>query len=94
MRMSVAASDGHGVWAFRYSSEGIPPSLYFSTKVETLRQQHPDIRVFQKLSDNSRLIVSEPLGDLAGAWNEVPASTYGVVKLGPDNLKPFTPRTD
>lgn len=94
VRMSVAVSNGVNVWAFRYASEGQPPSLFFSTRVSTLREQHPDIPAFQALSDQSRLVVSEPLGDLEGAWNELPASSYGVVKLGPDNLKPFTPRTD
>ena len=94
MRMSVAVSDGQSLWVFRYSSEGQPPSLYFSTKVETLRDQYPEIPLFQKLSDESRLIVSEPLGDLAGAWNEVPASSYAVIREGDDELSPFTPRPD
>ena len=43
------------------------------------------------LSDETRLVVSEPLGDLAGAWNEVPESSYGVVQEGQDELLPFTP---
>ena len=38
-------------------------------------------------------IVSEPLGDLAGAWNEVPESSYGVVQAGQDELRPFAPRS-
>lgn len=92
MRMSVAVSNGRDVWAFRYSSEGQPPSLFFSTKVSTLREQHPDIAAFRELSDESRLVVSEPLGELEGAWNEVPASSYGVIQSGPDSLKSFTPR--
>ncbi|MGZ8311518.1 MAG: class II glutamine amidotransferase [Allosphingosinicella sp.] len=92
MRMSVAVSDGHSAWAFRYSSEGVPPSLYFSTKVATLRAQHPDISIFQTLTDESRLIVSEPIGDLAGAWNEVPASTYAMIRDGEDEINPFTPQ--
>ena len=71
-------------------SQGQPPSLYFSTKVSTLREQHPDIPVFQALSDNSRLVVSEPLGDLEGALDELPASSYGVVKLGPAIGSPST----
>ena len=45
------------------------------------------------LSAETRLIVSEPLGDLAGAWNEVPESSYVVVQEGQDELRPFTPRT-
>ena len=92
MRMSVAASDGQSIWAFRYSSEGQPPSLFYSTKVETLRDQYPDMPVFKALSDESRLVVSEPLGSLAGAWNEVPASHVGVIQPGQDELRPFTPR--
>jgi glutamine amidotransferase len=92
MRMSVAVSDGQSIWGFRYSSVGDPPSLYFSTKVETLRHQYPDMPIFQTLSDDSRLVVSEPLGDLEGAWNEVPASSYGVIRHGADELAPFTAR--
>ena len=92
MRMSVAVSDGQDIWAFRYSSDGEPPSLFYSTDVETLRHQHPDMPIFQTLSDESRLVVSEPLGDLAGVWNEVPASSYGVIRSGHDELRPFTPR--
>ncbi len=44
------------------------------------------------LSEESRLIVSEPLRDLPGAWNEVPESSYGLVCEGQDELRPFTPR--
>ena len=48
--------------------------------------------LFQEVSDNARLIVSEPLGDVAGVWNEVPESTYGIV--GPDRaeMRPFQPK--
>ena len=45
------------------------------------------------LSDETRAIVSEPLGDLAGAWNEVPESHAGAVQPGADELRPFTPRS-
>ncbi len=37
-------------------------------------------------------MLSEPLGDLAGAWNEVPEASWGVVKQGQDELHPFKPR--
>jgi glutamine amidotransferase len=92
MRMSVAVSDGESVWGFRYSSEGVPPSLYFSTDIGTLRAQYPDVSAFQTLSEESRLIVSEPLGNRAGVWNEVPPSSYGVVRPGPDEIGTFKPR--
>jgi glutamine amidotransferase len=90
--MTVATSDGKSVWAFRYSSERKSRSLFYSTDVATLRHQHPDNPVLHELSEDSRLVVSEPLGDLAGAWNEVPESHYGVVQEGEDELLPFTPR--
>lgn len=73
--MSVATTDGERVWAFRYASKGRPGSLFHSTDVTTLRRQHPDNPMLRGLSDEARLIVSEPLGELAGAWNEVPPSS-------------------
>jgi glutamine amidotransferase len=91
IQMTVATSDGEKIWAFRYSSEGRSRSLYFSTEVRTLRMLYPDDVRLQGLSDESRLIVSEPLGTLVGAWNEVPESTWGVVQPGRDELNTFTP---
>ena len=92
IQMTVATTDGTNVWAFRYSSEGQSRSLFYSTDVVTLRQLHPELEVLEGLSDESRLIVSEPLRDLPGAWNEVPESSYGVVRAGQDELRTFTPR--
>jgi hypothetical protein len=45
-----------------------------------------------QVAERTRHVVSEPLGDLAGAWNEVPESSYGVVHDGHDELHPFRPR--
>lgn len=92
IQMTVATTGGTSIWAFRYSSEGASRSLFFSTAVEALRAQYPDNPVLHQLSTEARLVVSEPLGDLAGAWNEVPESSYGVVQEGQDELRPFAPR--
>src|SRR5262249_29895016 len=91
IQMTVATTDGDSVWGFRYSSEGKSRSLFYSTDVATLRAQHPDNPVLHLVSDESRLVVSEPLGDLAGAWNEVPEASYGVVQEGQDELHEFRP---
>jgi predicted glutamine amidotransferase len=91
IQMTVATTDGERLWAFRYSSEGKSRSLYFSTDVRTLRELYPDDARFQEIGDESRLVVSEPLGDLPGVWNEVPEATYGVVQPGQDELHPFAP---
>jgi len=93
IQMTVATTNGSSVWAFRYSSEGTSRSLFYSTATETLRAQYPDNPVLHELSADTRLIVSEPLGDLEGVWNEVPESSYVVVREGQDELGPFTPRS-
>jgi predicted glutamine amidotransferase len=91
IQMTVATSDGESVWAFRYSSEGKSRSLYFSTDVTALRQLHPDADILRGLGDETRLVVSEPLGDLPGAWNAVPESAAGVVRPGTDEIRQFEP---
>jgi predicted glutamine amidotransferase len=93
IQMTVATTDGSSVWSFRYSSEGRSRSLFYSTDVSTLREQYPDRPLLHEVSEETRLVVSEPLDDLAGAWNEVPESTYGVIEAGRDELHPFTPRS-
>lgn len=92
MQGTVATTDGETVWAFRYSSEHRSRSLFHSTAIETLRHQYPDNPVLHELSPNTRLVVSEPLGDLVGAWNEVPESTYCVIADGGETMHEFIPR--
>jgi predicted glutamine amidotransferase len=92
IQMTVATTDGTRVWAFRYSSEGSSRSLFFSTDVQRLRELHPEMAVLEELGDETRLVVSEPLGDVSDAWNEVPESSWGVVQPGQDELWPFRPR--
>ena len=92
IQMTIATTDGKSVWAFRYSSEGKSRSLYYSNDVRTVRQLHPERLRLHELSDETRIIVSEPLVELAGAWTEVPESSYGVVQEGEDELHAFRPR--
>ncbi|MFB0631937.1 class II glutamine amidotransferase [Streptomyces sp. AB3(2024)] len=91
LQMTIAVTDGESVWAFRYSSQHESRSLFYSSRVDALRRLHPDVAFLQEVSDETRLIVSEPLGDLPGAWHEVPESSYGIVRSGEDGLFPFTP---
>ena len=92
LQMTVAVSDGQRLWAFRYSTQKQSRSLFYSTAVQTLRELHPDLTFLQGVSDETRLIVSEPLGDLPGAWNEVPESSFGVVEPGVNELHTITPQ--
>jgi predicted glutamine amidotransferase len=94
IQMTVATSDGTTLWAFRYSSEGKSRSLFYSTALSSLRELYPDLEAIQGLGDESQLIVSEPIRDLPGAWNEVPEASYGIVRPGQDELHSFQPLTN
>jgi glutamine amidotransferase len=91
VQMTVATTDGSSTWAFRYSSEGRSRSLFHSADATTLQRQYPENPVVQQLAADAHLVVSEPLGDLRGAWREVPESTCVTVRGGTETLTPFTP---
>jgi glutamine amidotransferase len=88
---TIATTDGESLWVFRYSSEGKSRSLFFTRDIPTLRREYPDREILREVSDDARLVVSEPIGDLPGAWVEVPEASYGVVSKGGDRLLPFVP---
>ena len=74
LQMTLATTNGERLWVFRYSTEQCSRSLYYSTNVRTLRELYPDNPRLAGVSEETRLVVSEPLSDLPGAWNEVPES--------------------
>ena len=88
---TVATTNGESIWASRYSSEGTSRTLFYTTDVPTLRKQQPERQILKEFSEDARLIVSEPLGDVAGVWNEVPESTCVIVHPGGAELRPFRP---
>jgi glutamine amidotransferase len=92
MQMTVATTDGERLWGFRYSTARQSRTLYASTAVTALREMYPDNPAFQNVSDEARVVVSEPLGDLAGVWNAIPESSYGIVEKGDDSLGEFRPQ--
>jgi glutamine amidotransferase len=94
LQMTVATADGERMWVFRYSTEGRSRSLFFSTAPETLKRMYPDDVRLAELSPESRIVVSEPLSSLPGAWNEVPESSWGVIQPGTDELLPLGPYLD
>jgi len=89
---TIATTDGQTIWTIRYSSERKSRTLYYSTDVPTLRRLYPDRELFKEVSENARLIVSEPLSDVAGVWNEVPESSWNVVGPGREEMRPFRPQ--
>ncbi|GAA1913062.1 class II glutamine amidotransferase [Streptantibioticus ferralitis] len=93
VQMTIALSNGECLWAFRYSTERQSRSLFHSLDVQCLRDLHPDHELIQQASADARLVVSEPLGDLLEAWQEVPESSYTVVRRGGNEIRTFTPQS-
>jgi glutamine amidotransferase len=91
IQMTVATSNGDSVWVFRYSSHHQSRTLFFSTDATRLQALYPDNEFIAKAGPETRLVVSEPLADLPGAWNEVPESSVGIIRPGKDELVPFSP---
>ena len=92
VQMTLGFSDGERLWAVRYSSERHSRTLYVSADAATVQALHPDNPRFGRLTDEDRVIVSEPLSDLPGVWLEVPESTALVIQPGADERQEFHPR--
>jgi predicted glutamine amidotransferase len=91
VHMTVATSDGGSIWAFRYSSEKATSSLYYSTNAARVRELYPELEDLKRVGADARFIVSEPLRDLPGVWNEVPEGSCGFVGRGEHGIEPFGP---
>jgi len=91
VQMTLGISDGRRLWVFRYSTEGASRSLFQSTDIRTLRKLYPDVPSFRSVSEETRMVVSEPFVDLPGAWNEVEEGAWGVIENGVSRFKPFAP---
>ncbi len=88
---TLATTDGERMWVFRYASEGEARSLFYTADAPTLRRLYPKEHILQELSADARLVVSEPIGDLPGAWREMPQASFAVIAAGKDEVLPFAP---
>jgi predicted glutamine amidotransferase len=91
VQASIGVSDGERLWAVRYSSEGRSRTLFASSDASSIKHLHPDNERLQRLQPEDRVVVSEPFGDLPGAWEEIPESTVLIVQPGPDERRAFRP---
>ena len=84
-------SDGERLWAVRYSSRHKSRTLFVSADLGSVRALHPDNERLQRLAEGDRVVVSEPLSDLPGAWLEIPESTALIVENGDVAQRAFSP---
>jgi len=91
INMTVCALDGERLIAVRYSSEGDSRTLFHNTSVRHLRELYPDNAQIAALDDNAFLLLSEPLSEMPGVWEEVPESTAIIAGRGDVNHYRFAP---
>jgi len=80
LNMTVCVTDGEQIVAVRYSSERRSRSLYHSTSFRHLHELYPHDPRIAEVGDDAFMVVSEPLVDLPGEWEEIPESTAIVVR--------------
>ncbi len=89
---SFGVTDGERLWAVRYSTEGRSRTLFVSVDVEAVQRLHPENPRLQLLRPGDRLVVSEPIADLTGAWHELDEATALTVEPdGKLERRPFRP---
>lgn len=67
VRLTAALSDGKSIWAFRYSTDNLSPSLYYGIPNKADADSH-----FKTAS----VIASEPFDDYSEHWVEIEESSY------------------
>jgi predicted glutamine amidotransferase len=87
VQASIGVSDGQSLWAVRYSTQHSSRTLFASSDVHALRMLYPENRRVQMLRDDDHIIVSEPLANLPGAWDEIPESS--AVTVRDERCEPF-----
>lgn len=89
LTMTLGISDGDTLWGIRYASGGTPRTLFHSKEMRALKELSPQVAEF---SDDTRVIVSEPFGQLSEAWCEIPPSTAVVIDGDRLENQPFQPQ--
>jgi glutamine amidotransferase len=91
LQMTVGLTDGRTLYAVRYASGPVVNTLWISEDVASVRMLYPERERLSHLSDDARVIVSEPLVALPGMWREVPPSTALIVNDAVD-VRAFRPQ--
>jgi predicted glutamine amidotransferase len=93
LQMTVGVSDGVRLYAVRYASGPEVNTLFVSQDPQSVRMLYPDDQQLVHFDDDARVVVSEPLTNLPGAWLEVPAGTALIIGNGIEEraFQPISP---
>lgn len=88
--MTLGISDGKNIWAFRYGSDDISPTLYLSPGVSQLLEINPEID--GRFGDHAACLVSEPIGNFSNLWEEIPPQSMVIIAGSEPEIVPFMRR--
>ncbi len=89
LSMTLGLSDGRTMYVVRYAGRGEAPTLYHSRDMEDLHRLDPHLH--DRVSRETRIVVSEPVGNKVRAWQEIPPATAITVQHGNVSLRRFHP---
>jgi glutamine amidotransferase len=89
LTMTLGITDGKRLHAIRYATKGAPRTLYLSKEMHALKELSPRADEF---SDDTRVVVSEPFGELSQAWAEIRPSTAVVIEGATFETSGFQPK--
>lgn len=87
--MTLGLSDGDSLYAVRYASDGMAPTLFHSRGYEDFAGSHPEAP--QEFGREARFVASEAGGDFPDLWVEVPQGTLLHVRGARLEMHPFVP---
>ncbi|HEV8002652.1 MAG TPA: class II glutamine amidotransferase [Planctomycetaceae bacterium] len=87
--MTLGVSDGQHLYAVRYASDSDAPTLYHTEDAEHLYRLNRSLQM--PSPQPIRLIVSEPIGNVAEAWQEISQNTAVSFCDGKVEQRPFRP---
>ena len=89
--MTLGFTDGNTLYAVRYASDSDAPTLFHTSDIEHLYRLNKSLR--GALGNETRLVVSEPIGNTAETWVEIPQNTAVTFHAGQVTSRPFHPQT-
>jgi predicted glutamine amidotransferase len=88
-RLTCAFSDGSSLYAIRYSTDNKPKTLYYNRNPEGLDEVINDET---DSPSSGTILLSEPIDDCPGNWQEVPSASFVTVRDSRVRTEHFSPR--